>query len=69
MISVDKGQIEQTNKSKVALIHLLDVEHNIRYLESLPYLHDKVLKADENATFTVSSNQKKNLGNVLEISW
>ncbi|XP_044473048.1 uncharacterized protein LOC123201555 isoform X2 [Mangifera indica] len=62
-ITADNGQIALVNGSEVAFIHLLDAENNVRFLESLPCLHDKVLEAAADAAFTVSSNQKKKQGN------
>ncbi|KAJ0027944.1 hypothetical protein Pint_34863 [Pistacia integerrima] len=62
-ISADNGQITLANGSEVAFIRLLDAENDVRFLESLPCLHDKVLEAAADAAFTVSSNQKKKQGN------
>ncbi|XP_044473587.1 uncharacterized protein LOC123201967 isoform X2 [Mangifera indica] len=62
-ISANNGQITLANEYEVAFVHLLRAENDVRILESLPCLHDKVLDAAADAGFVVSSNQKKKQGN------
>ncbi|GJR40164.1 synaptobrevin, WD40/YVTN repeat-like-containing domain protein [Tanacetum coccineum] len=60
--SMENGQIAMTNGSEVAFISLLNDTDNIRDLESLPSLHDKVLAAALEAVINSSQNQKKKQG-------